>query len=344
MKRYCHKLIFRIFTLLMCTVCLLILVSCTQRSTKPVASAETTAATSPAATTTIVTSSAPETSISAETTFPETFRPVFSKDTYPRIDGSTATIPLSENIAADLLALSAAEAKLFIKHNTTHNAYVNLIDGQADLILVTEPSADELKLAADRKIELEVIPIVKEAFVFLVNKDNPVNIITQKQIQEIYQGLITNWKTLGGPDKAIIAYQRPDNSGSQTLMQAMVMKGLKLAPAPTELKPEEMSGLIEKIAAYDNSDRAIGYSVFYYANSMYSKETIKFIQVDGIEPNNQTISSGTYPYTSAYYAVLKKSEPAESNARKLLAWILSAEGQKLAETSGYVPLKLVEQR
>jgi len=270
----------------------------------------------------------------------ESVKPEFTKETYPKVDGSTATIPLSQNIAKELLSLSKEDAEKFIKHNTTHNAYVNLIDGKADIIFVTEPSADELKLAKDKGIELEVVPVVKEAFVFLVNKSNPVDGISVQQLQDIYQGKIKNWRELGGEDKEIIAYQRPQNSGSQTIMENQVMKGLKIADAPKELKPSEMEGLIKVIASYDNSDRALGYSVYYYANSMYSKDTIKFLKLNGVEPNNKNISSGSYPFASAYYAVLNKKLPVDSNARKLLKWILSDDGQKLAETSGYVPLKV----
>ncbi|MBP1919962.1 PstS family phosphate ABC transporter substrate-binding protein [Youngiibacter multivorans] len=279
------------------------------------------------------------TSVPSATFAPTAVKPEFTKDTYPRIDGSTATIPLSQGIAKELLGLTSEEAKAFIKHNTTHNAYVNLMDGKADIIFVTEPSAEELTMAKDKGIELEVVPVVKEAFVFLLNVENPVDVLTQKQIQDIYQGKIVNWKDVGGPDKEIIAYQRPDNSGSQTLMLSQVMKGLEIAKAPVELKPADMSGLIEVIAAYDNSDKAIGYSVYYYANSMYSKDTIKFVKVDGVEPNNKNISSDAYPYTSAYYAVLRKTEAKDSGARKLLLWILSDDGQKVSEDSGYVPLR-----
>lgn len=285
------------------------------------------------------TSAPSSTTAPTSTSAPTVKKPDFTKDTYPRIDGSTATIPLSQGIASELLGLSEAEAKAFIKHNTTHNAYVNLMDGKADIIFVTEPSVEELTMAKDKGIELEVVPVVKEAFVFLINVDNPVDILTQKQIQDIYQGKILNWKEIGGPDKEIIAYQRPDNSGSQTLMLSQVMKGLEIAKAPVELKPADMAGLIEVIAAYDNSDKAIGYSVYYYANSMYSKDTIKFVKVDGVEPKNKNISSDAYPYTSAYYAVLKKTEAKDSGARKLLEWILSDDGQKVSEDSGYVPLR-----
>jgi phosphate transport system substrate-binding protein len=264
-------------------------------------------------------------------------KPQFTRDTYPKVDGSTATIPLSEDIAADILGLSETQSSEFIKHNTTHDAYINLINGKADIIFVTEPSADELKIAKDANVELEVVPIVKEGFVFLVNSKNSIKSLTTKQIQDIYQGKITNWKEVGGADCEIIPFQRELNSGSQTLMEQIVMKGLTIMDSPKTII-SSMEGLIDAIAAYDNSEKALGYSVYYYAKQMYNKDTIKLIVVDGVIPNNKNISSGKYPFTTGYYAVVKKSTPADAPSRKLLKWILGKDGQSLAEKSGYVPL------
>ena len=88
---------------------------------------------------------------------------IFTEENYPRIDGSTATIPLSEAFKAEFLGIPLAEAT--VTHNTTHYAYENLISGDADLILVTQPSDEELELARKAGMELEVIPVVNEAFV-----------------------------------------------------------------------------------------------------------------------------------------------------------------------------------
>ena len=82
---------------------------------------------------------------------------LFTEETYPRIDGSTATIPLSEAFKADALGKEIKD--ISVKHNTTHYAYENLIKGDADLILVTSPSDEELKMAEDAGVELEVIPV-----------------------------------------------------------------------------------------------------------------------------------------------------------------------------------------
>lgn len=82
---------------------------------------------------------------------------IFNLSNYPKIDGSTATIPLSKAFKKAFTGDSTAT----VTHNTTHNAYVNLINGDTDLILVTEPSAEEKELADSKNFELEVTPSSK---------------------------------------------------------------------------------------------------------------------------------------------------------------------------------------
>lgn len=258
---------------------------------------------------------------------------------FERVDGSTATIPLSEAIAGELLGVGPEEAVTYILHNKTHSAYVNLIDGTKDIIFVTYPSEDELEMAERAGVELEVVEVVKDAFVFLVNAENPVKSLTQEQLRDIYTGRITNWNKLGGPDSEIIAYQRPNNSGSQTLMYKYVVPEERIMDAPTERRPAEMEGLIDVVSAYDNAESAIGYSVFYYARDMYLRDEARLLGVDGVIPSKNTIRDGSYPYVSYYYAVLRKDSPEDSPERRLLNWLLSPEGQALAEEAGYVSLK-----
>ncbi len=112
--------------------------------------------------------------------------PALTADALPRLDGSTATIPLSEALVQKLLGYTAEQAQDFVRHNTTHNAYVNLIEGECDLIFVTPPSAGEEALMADSGEEFEVIPVVRDAFVFLVGRDNPVESLTVQQLKDIY--------------------------------------------------------------------------------------------------------------------------------------------------------------
>ena len=69
------------------------------------------------------------------------------------------------------------------------------------------------------------------------------------------------------------------------------------------------------------------------------REAAKLISVDGVYPSPETIADGSYPYTTAYYAVIRADEPEDSPARALLNWTLSDDGQNAAKEAGYVPLK-----
>ena len=74
---------------------------------------------------------------------------------------------------------------------------------------------------------MEVTPVVNEGFVFFTNVNNLVNGLSLKEIQDIYTDKITNWNQVGGDNVKIIAYQRPENSRSQTGMLSLVMKDKK---------------------------------------------------------------------------------------------------------------------
>ena len=262
--------------------------------------------------------------------------PLYTDENYPKVDGSTATAPLAEAFEANFKGKKIDEVN--VEHSKTHKAYEKLINKELDLILVTSPSEDEEKLAEKSNVELEVTKVVNEGFVFFLNKNNPVDSLTVEQIQKIYSGEITNWKEVGGNDEEIIAYQRPKNSGSQTGMLDLVMKDKKIKDAPKEDIAMSMSDIIDAVSNYDNKESAIGYSYYYYANTMYLSDEIKLLKVDGVEPNNDTIKNGEYPILTAYYIVNRKDD-ISSEAESLKENMLSTRGQKVAEESGYVPCK-----
>ncbi len=268
-----------------------------------------------------------------------TERPEFTLENYIRVDGSTVTIPLSEAIAAALTTETIDTVRPYILHNKTHSAYVNLIDGKTDLIFVTSPSEEELEYAKEKDVELEVVPIVSEAFVFLTHVENPVNDLTLDEIQKIYAGEITNWSEVGGEDVPIIPYQRPVNSGSQTGFLELVMGEKTPIEPPLEQIQAGMGMLIDAVATYENAPDAIGYSYYYFVVDMWGNEKVKLLQVDGVYPDQESISSGQYPIQTAYYAVFRKSESEGSDIRKVVTWILTDEGQQLAEEAGYVKVK-----
>lgn len=253
-------------------------------------------------------------------------------DTLVRVDASLATQPLMDAYVDGL-----KEYNLKKDYTNTDPAYTKLIKGETDLIIVTEPSSDELNRASDSGVELEVTPVVNEGFVFYTNVKNPVNELSLTEIQDIYMDKITNWQEVGGDNAKIIAYQRPENSGSQTGMLSLVMKDKKIKEPKKEEYIESMAGIIDAVANYDNSKDSLGYSYYYYATTMYGNENIKFLAVDGVSPNHDTIKDESYPLTTAYYIVtLKGTENAAVS--KVKKAMLESKGQEIARNAGYIEI------
>lgn len=254
----------------------------------------------------------------------------------PTMDGSTSLIPLEAGIRAAIFGKTIEEATEDVVHTTTWGSFYNLLNDAVDLIFSCPLSEEQ---QAQDQIKLEMTAVAKEGFIFVVNAGNPVNTLTQQQIKDIYSGKITNWKQVGGLDEAIIPYQRNWDSGSQNYMLEF-MGNTPLMDAPTEMRPATMSGLMDVIAINDNARGAIGYSVYAYAADMYGNgNEIKFIEVDGIAPSKKTFANGTYPLMGYNYAIFNAAEPADSNVRTLVDWMLSFEGQTAIAKAGYVTVK-----
>lgn len=262
---------------------------------------------------------------------------------FPKVDGATAMLPMVGEITKSVLGYTDEQAQKYLNENTqgkSAKVYASLINKEKDLIFVSEPSDDILRQAKEANVEFDMTGIGKDGFVFIVNKDNPVNSLTIEQLQKIYTGEITNWSQVGGNNEEIVAYQREQNSGSQNLMEKMVMKGIKMKTAPSGLMIASMEGLIDSVAkGYDNSKASIGYSIYLYAKEQYVKDNIKFLSIDGVYPSDETIANGTYPLSKIVYAVTRKDVPQDSSVRKLTKWLLTDEGQKVVVAGGYSRLK-----
>ena len=193
---------------------------------------------------------------------------------------------------------------------------------------------EELKAA---NVQLEQKPIGVDALVFIVNEDNPVTDLTQQQLRDIYAGKITNWKDVGGKDQAIVAFQRGEDSGSQTLFKKLLIQGGELMPPPSELAPAAMGELVDSIADYNNSANAIGFSVYYYIDQMYSKPGLRLLAVDGVTPSNDTLADGSYPLCNDFYAVIHPDAAADSPERRLYDWLDTTDGIACIQKAGYVP-------
>ncbi len=260
----------------------------------------------------------------------------FTRENFPKLDGSTSMVPLGQGIASVLLGESREDAADLISFNRTTQSFRNLRDGLCDLVIAAEPKGEVFQEMAEARFPYSMEQIATEALVFVVNESNPVNSLTAEQVRAIYAGQITNWSQVGGEDAPIAAFQRNPTAGSQVMMEKLVMEGTPMMEVPSTMVPGEMGQLIEAVRSYDNSANAIGYTVFYYAADMQMAQGLKILQIDGITPCAETLRSQAYPFLNGYYACISALAAAGSPQRVLYDWLVSEAGQALLTLEGYV--------
>ena len=282
----------------------------------------------------------------------------FSIENYPRVDGSTSAHPLQMIIACNILGVpyqwtdwtdetrraypmgSRIPENNYIQqinHNGTHGSYVNLLIDSTDIIIVArEPSTDELYLADSLGVILKLQEIALDAFVFILNIENPVNNLTVDQIRNIYTGNLINWREVGGLEAGINPYQRNRNSGSQELMENLVMQEVQMIESPQMV----LTGMMGPIHRLVSDPYGLGYTVYFFNNYMAPREKIKLCSINGVQPNFENLSDGKYIFTTKVFVVIRSDLDEDSPAFILWRWLQTEEGQKVVGESGYIPINL----
>ncbi len=205
-----------------------------------------------------------------------------------------------------------------MQYKNTVRGYQAVVDGTTDILFCAAPSKEQELYAKEQGVELVYVPIGREAFVFFVNKNNPVANLTTQQIRSIYAGEYTNWSEVGGDNRVINPVTRLSGSGSQSTMDAFM---------------GEQNQYKKSIFAITGV--SIGFSFRYYMDGIVENEAVKMLSLDGVYPSAENIQNGSYPIISEFYAIYR-ADNANENIPILIDWILSEEGQTIIEQSGYV--------
>jgi len=218
----------------------------------------------------------------------------------------------------------------------THGAFMNLIDGKADIILTHRTISPDEKAHADvLGVTLIETSIALDAFVFVVNKNNPVQSLTIDQIQKIYTKKITNWAQVGGNNADIKVFTRPRNSGSEEVFRTLVMNGLEPADFP-EASVSQMFAVFLEITENVNS---ICYSFNTYKDLQARKpcNEVPVIAINGICPSENTVKNETYPLISEVRVAIRSDLDRNSMAYKLYEWLQLEKAKYTITECGFFP-------
>ncbi|MDE0481767.1 MAG: phosphate ABC transporter substrate-binding protein [Candidatus Poribacteria bacterium] len=218
-----------------------------------------------------------------------------------------------------------------------------LINGTVDIANCSRQVKDKEKQQALKNTGKEPIEYIVgyDALAVYVHKENPLEQITIPQLADIYgeDGEITTWDQLGIANSGcksdkIIRISRQSNSGTYFYFREALFGKAR----DFELGSLDLHGSKDVVEVIGRTPCAIGYSGMGYAT-----DHVKMLKVatapdePSYAPNLENVIAKTYPIARPLY-MYSLGEPT-GEAKAYLDWILSAEGQKIVEELGFVPLE-----
>jgi phosphate transport system substrate-binding protein len=212
-----------------------------------------------------------------------------------------------------------------------------LINGTTDLCASSRDMKESEKVEARAKgVEPGEVVVGLDGIAVIVNPANPANELTMEQVKKIFNGAVTSWRQLGGPDQPIVVLSRESSSGTYVFFKEHVLGKDDYTPA-ARLMPAT-SSIIQSVST---DTWAVGYVGLGYAAEAGAK--VKMLRVKAKEsspavtPSEATVKSGEYAIARPLF-LYTRGEPVGA-AQAFVEYSLSVEGQSIVRATGYVTVK-----
>jgi phosphate transport system substrate-binding protein len=200
----------------------------------------------------------------------------------------------------------------------------------------------EYAKAKSRNFTLQQIPVAIDGIVFFVNPRLPISGLSINQLKNIFQGKITNWQQIGGPNLPIVAISQDPTvhitinsllkNGEQLGDQVRIVRDYTTAIRQVAATPGSISYSSAAIARGQKSIRGLGLTL-----GDSRKYVLPFTKNGQV--NLEALRNGSYPLIRRLFVVVRQDGTMEEQAGIAYAnLLLTAEGQQIIEKAGFVPL------
>lgn len=236
------------------------------------------------------------------------------------IAGGTAHIPVMKEAAKRIMTQNAA-----IRISVAGGGSGVGVQQVGEGLVAIGNTGRALSEAEVAKYGLVSFPFAIDGVAVVVNPANPVGVLTAAQVRDIYAGKVTNWKALGGADRAITLYTRDEASGTREVFDGKLLaKGAVAASA--NVVPS--NGAMKTAVAQDAG--AIGYVGIGHIDT-----SVKAPVLDGMVATQENAANGSYTVTRKLY-MNTKGQPT-GLVRAFIDYLFTDEGADIIRASGYIP-------
>ena len=254
----------------------------------------------------------------------------------PLASAQKLVIKRSDTLGAKLVPMLAEEYKVRhpgvsfeIAAEGSTTGLAAIIDGTAQIGMSSRRArATEMSAASAKGVTLKPIIVAHDGMAVIVNAANPLTKLTRRQVEQIFAGDVKDWSAVGGKPGKISIYTRNTASGTYSDWKELAMKKRDYATSS-----QKMAGNEQIAAEIAKNPNGIGYVGLVYIHA----DSIKVVPIDGVLPAKETILTKKYAYARPTF-FYTNGEPS-GEAAKFIEFTLSANGQKIADKIGFVPIQ-----
>lgn len=244
------------------------------------------------------------------------------------IDGSTTVGPIAKAFAEYYMSLNK-DVNITVSESGSGNGAKSIVNGTCDIADMSRFMKPTEFAAAVEKGRMPVAHVVAvDGIAMIVNPANPVKALTVEQVRGIYTGAIKNWKEIGGPNVAIVMISRDTNSGTYETFESLVMNKEKIHES---VEYVGSNGAIRQ--RVQSTPAAIGYVGLGFVD-----RSVKALEINGIMPDRNTVSSGKYPIARPLFMFTNGYPELGSHLHAFITLYLTPRGQEIVEEIGFIPV------
>ncbi|MBN1517421.1 phosphate ABC transporter substrate-binding protein [Candidatus Sumerlaeota bacterium] len=252
------------------------------------------------------------------------------------LDGSTTVGPIAKAFAEYYMS-NHPDVNVTVNESGSGNGAKSLINSACDIANMSRFMKDsEFAAAVEKGVKPVAHVVAMDGLPVLVHPSNPVKELSLEQVRKIYTGEIANWSEAGGPDQAIVIVSRDTNSGTYETFHELVMTH--------KVNGESVKEKITDGAEYVGSNGAVRARVqstpaaIGYAGLGFVDKTVKALEIDGVYPTPETVTSGKYAIARPLFMFTNGYPKLGSHTYQFVTLHLTEKGQEIIEDIGFVPV------
>jgi phosphate transport system substrate-binding protein len=252
-----------------------------------------------------------------------------------RANGSTTVNPVVTEAAEILHARKGLQIQVDTQGGSTGGISA-LGDGRVEIAMISRPVEPEDRTKYP-KVSFHPVAIGADAVAIIVSRDvweGGVKALSRAQAQQIYEGKIKNWKEVGGPDRRIVFFNKEPGRGTWEVFAKWLYGDPKKAPSVSFPEVGANEEARTKVSTTRGAMSQLSSS--WADNKQVFALGVRDDKGQVVTPAPANIASGAYPL-NRQLSVVTNGEP-KGEAKVLIDFLLSPEGQQLVRKHGYLAL------